>query len=316
MWHQNLSKLTGADNVPFVRPLQLLLLASLAPAALSAQGAVSGDLWRIADGVNAVPGVLTTSPLGALWSPAVTLPRDVRVSAGIESINTPEEIGVTGTVVAVLFRSPAGTVSLAWGRMGLDDIQRTETSPEAAGGLVPAYAHLLSAGLARNLSAHTSAGLAARLLSGRLGGDEEHRLGLDVGITHSGVPRTRLAFATRFLDPLLRDDLSGTTAQAAAEVLAYGFEAGGSPASAFARYAVTVQHGESAQHLLGGSLNFSRILSLEAAAVRESVSGTSLWRSRFALGLGAARYRVEVGRDGGANDFGATWRFSLTAEFR
>ena len=42
----------------------------------------------------------------------------------------------------------------------------------------------------------------------------------------------------------------------------------------------------------------------------------ALWRSRLGLALTAGRYRVYLGRDGGVNDFGATYRFGLTAAMR
>ena len=57
------------------------------------------------------------------------------------------------------------------------------------------------------------------------------------------------------------------------------------------------------------------VFELDAGAAREAVAGEPLWRSRAGAAVTAGRYRVYVGRDGGANGFGATYRFGLAAVF-
>jgi hypothetical protein len=72
-------------------------------------------------------------------------------------------------------------------------------------------------------------------------------------------------------------------------------------------------HGEEVQHLLSGGLNLGGIAELDVGAAREAEAGVVVWRSRMGLAVSAGRYRIYLGRDGGVNDFGATYRFGLTA---
>lgn len=293
-----------------------LLLPGLAFALpLAAQVPLATDLWRVAAGTETRPGALAEGALAPFWTPAVVLADSVRVRAGIESIHAPEEIGVTGATAALLLRSRAGTLAFTYGRVGLDDIVRTETSPEAVGGNVPAWASAASAGLARRFGDHAVAGLAARVLSGRLGDQDERRLALDFGVTWSPLPRTRAGFATRYFDPLLGRGAAEASYIAGLTHTLPAFDAWGAPARLEARYGLAAQRGEAVQHLLAAGLVLARILALDVGAAREAVAGESYWRTRFGIGLVAGHYHIDVGRDGGVNGFGATYRFGLTAEY-
>jgi hypothetical protein len=67
------------------------------------------------------------------------------------------------------------------------------------------------------------------------------------------------------------------------------------------------------QHLLTVGLGLGGVAEVDVGAAREETAGFQVWRSRFGVSLDVGRYRVYLGRDGGVNGFGATYRFGLTA---
>jgi hypothetical protein len=78
------------------------------------------------------------------------------------------------------------------------------------------------------------------------------------------------------------------------------------------RYGATLAHGQGTAHLLSAGLALGGVAELDAGAAREVVADLTVWRSRFGLMLLAGSYRIYMGRDGGINGFGATYRFGLT----
>jgi len=115
------------------------------------QLAIASDLWRLAAGTLVVPPALAEDGSAALWTPAVRLsPSGASLRVAIEAIHAPSEIGVNGGVASLAARAGAfGTVNVVYGRMGVDGLVRTETSPEAIGGDIAVYNEVLSVGLAR-----------------------------------------------------------------------------------------------------------------------------------------------------------------------
>jgi hypothetical protein len=300
-----------------VREARLLFLLPFVSGALHAQAAVSTDLWRVAAGTVAVPLALADDGLAPLWTPAVLLrPGGPRARAGVESLHAPEEIGVSGALAALTVRGAGGSLAFAYGRIGLEDLLRTETSPEAVGGLIPAYVHLVSLGYARAVGPHTAVGVAARFLEGRLADLTDRRMSLDAGVLFTGVPGARLGLATRFFDPRFAAGEPGASYAAGAEYATPPLGPGTLAPRLRARYGLTLQRGDGPAHHLSAGVAAGRVLALDLGAARESLAGEGLWRSRAQLVLGTGRYLVGVGRDGGTNGFGATYRFSLTVEFR
>lgn len=292
-----------------------LLSATAGPA--RAQAALVSDLWRVAAGTLVEPPALAGGAVAPLWTPAVVLPAgrgSLRV--GVEMIHAPEEVGVNGSTVAVTGRVRGlGTAHVLYGRIGLDDLVRTETSPEALPGSIPAYAEVLSVGMAREVRPGLVAGVATRLLNGRLADRQHSQLGLDFGLIYARQ-RVRLGATTRFWDPRLGAGEQAASYAAAAEWTSHDFAAWGTEVRLALRYGATATHGERLQHLVSGGLTMGRDVTLDLGGAREASGGAPEWSSRAALGIAAGRYRVEVGRDGGVNGFGATYRFSLSAGFR
>jgi hypothetical protein len=247
----------------------------------------------------------------------VALGQDTTLSVSAETIHAPAEVGVDGALLSGSW-SPgrSWTLSAVYGRIGLGDLVRTETSPEALGGEIPAYAQVISVGAAR-LTGRWTLGTALRLLTGRLDTRSETQLGLDLGAVYrgGGTERWRLGLATRFLDPRLGEREQAASYAVAVEHYSLPFALSGAESVLLIRYGATFSHGEGAQHLISGGLKVARVLELDAGAAYERAVGAGLWRSRLGLTLNSGRYSVLLARDGGVNGFGAAYRVGLMVVF-
>jgi hypothetical protein len=332
----NLSKLTDSLDIPRagsqpspmppracrlprpVRTVPLLLIVAgglLRPAEAVGQPAVASDLWRLAAGTLVVPPALADDGSAALWTPAVRLsPSGAGMLLAIEAIHSPSEIGINGGVASLAVRAGSfGTVNVVYGRMGVDGLVRTETSPEAIGGDIAVYNEVLSVGLARAIGSGFTAGIAARSLSGRLDIVSASQLGLDLGLRYAGASGFSFGVATRFFDPALRASESAASYSAAVSYRTAEGQAWGTTADLRFWYGAGWAHGEGMQHLLTAGLGLGGVAEVDVGAAREETAGFEVWRSRFGVSLDVGRYRVYLGRDGGVNGFGATYRFGLTA---
>ena len=282
---------------------------------LAAQPAVAADLWRIAAGTLVVPPALADDGSAALWTPAVVLPAaGAGVRVGIEAIHSPSEIGVNGGIATLSLRAGRlGTVSFVYGRMGVDGLVRTETSPEAIGGDIAVYNEVLSVGLARALGGGFTAGIAARAMNGRLDIVSSSQFGLDLGLHYAASPRLAFGASTRFFDPALHNAESAASYSVAASYGTAEARLWGTTASLRVWYGAGWAHGEGMQHLLSVGLALGGVAEVDLGAAREETAGFEVWRSRLGISLDVGRYRVNLGRDGGVNGFGATYRLGLAA---
>ena len=326
MARHNLSKLTDSLDIPCAgrepspmppRAVALLLFAAslLCQEDLLAQAPIATDLWRLAAGTLVVPPALAEDGSAALWTPAVILPPSSSgMRIGIEAVHSPSEIGVNGGVATIGFRAGRlGTINLVYGRMGVDGLVRTETSPEAIGGDIAVFNEVLSVGLARTIGAGFTAGIAARALSGRLDIINASQVGLDLGLRYADASRFSFGVSTRFFDPALRAAESGASYSAAVSYRTAESQAWGTTADLRFWYGAGWAHGEGMQHLLAVGLALGGVAELDLGAAREETAGIELWRSRLGISLDVGRFRVCLGRDGGVNGFGATYRFGLAA---
>jgi hypothetical protein len=300
------------------RRLPRWVLAAAAALALArpagAQSALTADLWRIAAGTLVVPPALASDGSAALWTPAIALPGSGPAArVGVENIQTPAETGVTGAIAALAFR-PSGTltINVVYGRMSVSDLVRTETSPEGIGG-IPVFAQVLSLGIAGPVAGGlVTVGAAARALTGQLDTQSRTSFAADLGATCT-TAHVRLGVATRFFDPTTNLTESAAAYSAAGELRTSSLAVWGTAAVARLRYGLGLSSGEGPAHLVSAGFSVGGALDLDAGAARESVAGATVWRSRFGAALTAGRYHVYLGRDGGANGFGATYRFGLAA---
>lgn len=293
----------------------LLMVAPTRPA--GAQAGLASDLWRVAAGTLAVPSALATGGSAALWTPAVVLAgSDPTIRLGVESIHAPTESGVAGTVATASIRSRhAWTLSAVYGRISLSDLIRTETSPEIVGD-IPAYAQVVSLGVARSVADRSvTLGLAVRALTSRLDQRTASRWAADVGLLWE-LPRFRLGAATHFLDPTTRPGRAAASYSLGTEYRSPEIGFWGTPGVLKLRYGASLADGEGVAHLVSGGLALAGVLEIDFGAARESAWGAATWGNRFGAAVTAGRYRVYVGRDGGANGFGATYSFGLAATVR
>jgi hypothetical protein len=292
-------------------------VALLAAPALRGQSAVTSDLWRVAIGTLVVPAPLATDGSAALWTPAFAVPGEgPGALVSVEAIHAPADEGVGGAIAAVSYR-PRGawTFNAVWGRLSISDLVRTETSPEALGGIA-AYTEVLSIGAARSLlGGAMTLGVATRALTGRLDDRGSTRFAADLGAVYA-AGRVRLAASTRFFDPTSRSSASGAGYSVGAEVRTSEGTLWGAPAAAELRYGLSFAPGEQASHLFSAGAVLAKVFELDAGVAREAVAGSSVWRSRIGAAVSAGRYRVYLGRDGGVNGFGASYRFGLSARVR
>jgi hypothetical protein len=302
-------------NSPLVGLLLTLLAAQAPPAA--AQSAIAADLWRVAAGTLVVPPALATDGSAALWTPAYAIPGEgPGLRVGVEAIQAPADEGVGGAIASVAFH-PRGawTLNAVWGRLDIGDLVRTETSPEALGS-IPAYAQVLSIGVARSFAAAgVTVGIAARALDGRLDDHGSTRWTADAGVAYTGR-HLRLGATTHFFDPSSASAISGASYSLGAEYRTPVADLWGTPALFAVRYGLGLAHGEDPAHLLTAGVTLAGLLELDAGAAREGTAGTGVWRSRIGAAVTAGRYRVYLGRDGGVNGFDATYRFGLAATIR
>ena len=293
----------------------LAAAAALAPPpAARAQSAFTTDLWRVAAGTLVIPAALANDGSATLWTPATALPGSgLAARMGVETIHADADAGVSGALATIAFRpSGAVTVNFIYGRMSVGDLVRTETSPEAVGS-IPAFAQVVSLGIARSLAGGlVTVGVAARALTGQLDVQSRTRIAADIGAACT-TPHVRVGVATRFFDPTAGPSASGASFDVASEVRTSTVTVWGAPFVAQARYGLGLAGGEGPEHLVTAGVSIGGAFDLDAGAARETVAGTAVWRSRFGAALTAGRYHVYVGRDGGVNGFGPTYRFGLAA---
>jgi hypothetical protein len=287
----------------------------LLPRGVFAQASVVSDLWRIAAGTEVVPMSLTEGGTASLWTPAVSLGEHERLRVGVEAINSPSEIGVSGGLLAVSARVPhVGVVSFGYGRLSVADISLTETSPEAIGTMA-IYNQTVSIGVSGNVATGIVGGVAVRYLSGELGPATRSQLGVDFGARYA-TTHFALGGATRFFDPTLRAAAGAASYNLGAQYSSSPFDAWGARARVLLRYGLTASRGESVEHLVTAGVAMGEALALDAGASAEKASGDAVLRSRLAIAIGSGPFRIQIGRDGGVNGFGATYRFGLTGSFQ
>jgi len=326
MARHNLSKLIGRLTSTATRAnlrpmsagratLLLTVLLGLAPVRnAAAQAAVASDLWRVAAGTLVVPFPLADDGSAALWTPATALPRPgPAIRFGIETVHAPSDVGISGGIASLGVRvGGLGTLTAVYGRLGFDGLVRTETSPEGIGD-IPVYAEVLSLGLAGWLTRDLLAGVAVRRVSGQLDIASRSQVGVDVGVRYAGPSRVTLGFATQFFDPTFRQASQSASYSFGAAYQTLPSPLWGTAAALAFRYGATLSHGEGVQHLASAGLILGSAAELDLGAALENVAGVPAWRSKLGLAVGVGRYRVYLCRDGGVNDFGATYRFGLTA---
>ena len=181
--------------------------------------------------------------------------------------------------------------------------------PYTAGNEVPYATSVASLGAARAFGAHLTAGLAARLRTGRLDFDSRRSVALDAGVVadHLTPVDARVAIATFLASPW------STTAERAS--VSFAADARVSPAAA--RY--RVRAGIASQVTQRGPTDTFANAALwiggwdvHAGVALTDAYGARNTRSRLGLGFTYGKYHVGLAREASPADLGSSYQFALT----
>lgn len=293
------------------RPFLVALLLVIAPRA-AAQVPGWADFWRVANTTLAGPPPLATGPTGMFWNPAAV--GDFSgLAAGIAVFQTPDVLGIGGLMAGATQRiGSGGAIGVVLGRLAVDDVIRTTTSPTAQQGEIPVYTQFLSvvAGLALD---GVRAGAAVRGHDSRFDSADEDGVTADVGVRVTPTRGLTLAAATHFARPLLREG-PGTAYYAGAELAITTTTIWGSRFLVIGQYGLAHEERAGMEHTLTAGLALDDRMRIDWGWAREQGYGDASWRSTLALWFRAGRYRIVVARGDGLNGLGATFRLGLQTE--
>ncbi len=301
----------GTRQPTAVKALWLSLCAGAALAApLHGQAPDLADLWRVAASTLGRPAAVQEGPTGVFWNPSATVGR-ARLAAGAEVLQTADVVSLSAILAGVTFRvSRRFSVGVLAGRVSVDELIRTTTSPTSELGEILVYEQFAGAAVGAVLGP-ARLGLTVRAHESRFDFRSESGLTVDIGGRIVLMPRLTLAGASRFATP----DLAGhqaTDYYAAAEYQMRTATLWGSTALVFGRYGFTYRPaGAGLEHTLSGGIALQDRLRVDLGLTREQGFGTASWRPVVELAFRAGRYRVSVARGSGLNAVGGVFRIGV-----
>lgn len=283
-----------------------------APTFAAAQDAAGAQLWRLAATTVPLPPALAAGSAAAFWNPAQYLHQG-RARAGLEVVQAPSEVGASGFLAALhVVAWRAGHLGLLYGRMQIDGLVRTTTSPEPQAGAIPHDTHTLGITWTR-LLAGTAVGATLAYHRNRLDQDASQRWTLDLGVQRRLGDVARLGAATHFLAP--RGAAASRDVYGAAGLRLWHGELwpGSGAARVELRYGVTLARGFTPDHQAGLGFDLADAFGADLLVAREGGYGGVGWRPAGGIHITVGRYRLTVARDVGVNDIGSAFRVGLEA---
>lgn len=286
-------------------------LALLIPSVLGAQAPASADLWRLAATTLPGPAALETGVTGAFWNPSAA--GGPRFAAGVQLIETPDIIGVSGLLAGIAYGLSGSTwiVALA-GRTGVGDLVRTTTSATSEQGDIPVYEqHLAVGGVAR--LGRVRVGALVRGHDARFDADQNTGLTADLGVRWAPATTLTVGGATHFFPA----DFTGretTDYFVGVEYQLHALQILQTPSRILARYAVSHRGGNGVEHGAGLGLALADWLRADALMTREVGFGSAEWRPSLGIALRVGRYAITAARASGLNGLGATYRIGLDVD--
>ncbi len=294
--------------------LGLLMTAAAVGAPARAQAPAAAELWRVAGVSLAKPAALQTGATSSFWNPAS--PDGQRAGhAGVEVVHTSAILGLSGLILgaSIPVHGPLRG-GLVLGRMQIQDLVRTTTTPDSEEGSIPVYEQFGGAQIAL-ATPRIQAGAMLAVHNARFDVESETGLTLDVGVRARPFRRLTLAAATHLL-PLTLSNESTTDYYAAADYVVFEKLAVSSLETTLAfQYGATLRNSGDLDHTVNVSLTVSELVYVDAAIANESAYGQRDWRPALALGLRFGRYTVEFSHGTGINEVGGTYRVGLDVEF-
>jgi hypothetical protein len=308
-------------KLPAVHPVRALcgtLLLIAGAGAATAQAPASADMWRLSAATLAGPAALEEGASGAFWNPAAAW-GSPRVRLGVQVLQTPDILGVTGLLAGVAYRwSDAIAGQLVLARTQVGDLVRTTTSPTSDLGSIPVYEQLVGVGAALRQGIVTGGAL-LRAHNARFDAERDNGVTLDLGV-QIALPWASLAAATHFF-PLDVGSREVTDYYAAAEAQPASPNLWGTPGRLFLRYGVSARRGSGVEHGGGVGLELDRRFRLDASLVAESGYGDRegrhrevSWRPAVGVLLRVGRYAITAARSSGLGGLGASYRIGLDVD--
>lgn len=303
-----------------------IALAALLAARLSwAQAPASADLWRLAATSLPGPAALETGTTGAFWNPAAAADRERGLTVGLQMIETPDIIGVSGLLAAVTYALGSSTgVLVMVGRTDVSDLVRTTTSATSEQGEIPVYEQHVAVGGVLRIGT-LRVGALARAHDARFDADRSNGITADLGARWTPVARLTLAAATHFF-PINLKDRATTDYYGGLEYQARSLQILDTPSRILARYAVSFRQSKvgdpsrsspaenGVEHGIGLGLALGDRLRADAIYTREVAYGVAEWRPSIGVAFRVGRYALTAARASGLNGLGATYRIGLDVD--
>lgn len=307
-----LDTLTRRGNLPRVPRMVVLPLLALLPSYAAAQATGWADFWRVAATTVAGPVSLERGPTAMFWNPAAVGDRGDLV-VGIDVFQTPDVLGIGGLLAGVTQRvGPRVAVGVMVGRLSVQDLIRTTTSPTSRDGEIPVFTQFAAVGVGLVVG-RVQVGAALRGHDSRFDAQRAGAVTADLGIRAAPTPQLTLVAATRFAEPVFRQG-PGTAYHAAAELALTTTRIWGSRFLVIGQYGIAHEERAGLEHVFTLALALDDRLRVDWGWAREQGYGTGEWRPTLALSFRAGRYGITIARADGLNGLGATFRLGLAAE--
>lgn len=278
---------------------------------VAAQTVPARDLWEFPLGTMFEPAALASEPGAGLWNPATAaLAAPVRYRFGVASLSAGSAQGVDGQLVSAAARRESGTtLSLSVARSGIGGLVRTDTDPQAIGN-IPYTTWLISAGAARELVPHLTAGVAVRWRYGQSDQLKGDAYAADFGAVLHDLPllNARIAASSFLWRPGREID------DRPAFVSAMDLRILGSSHEREARTGFSYDHINRGVQEYGPTLSgkYDRVEARLAWLRSQAGGNQSVSRVRTGVALHYTRFVVGIAREEGVSGLGAIYQFTLS----
>lgn len=290
----------------FVAVIALLLC----PGVLRAQAPDWAAMWRVPATTLERPAPLITGPAGTFWNPAAVA--DGRgLAFSVEVVQTPQAVGMSGVIAAATQQIGRHLgVGIVVGRIAVQDLVRTTTSPNSVGAGIPVYSQFAGA-TAGTSAGPVKVGVALRVHDARLDALRDGGITADVGLQVRPVGSLTLAAATHFASPTLSRSAPADY-YAAAQYGIATTSVWGSRARINLRYGISYSQPLGLDHVLSAGLALDGRFWLDWGWTREQGYGSASWRSTLGVAFRTGRYTIGLARANPLSQVGATYRLALT----